>query len=130
MSMPKLTVRRSPPAAIESGVRAIRRVVVHASILKASKLCSGDVVALSEADDGNTKKDFAIGTLWPSLDIPQDVILISSSLFLTARLKEGAKVQLFDMSDQGAGKLPPGLPTMRDIEEAGTIYLRDRKSVV
>jgi AAA family ATPase len=83
------------------------------------------VVALSEADDGNTKKDFAIGTLWPSLDIPQDVILISSSLFLTARLKEGAKVQLFDMSDQGAGKLPPGLPTMRDIEEAGTIYLRD-----
>jgi AAA family ATPase len=99
--------------------------VVHASILKASKLCSGDVVALSEADDGNTKKDFAIGTLWPSLDIPQDVILISSSLFLTARLKEGAKVQLFDMSDQGAGKLPPGLPTMRDVEEAGTIYLRD-----
>jgi AAA family ATPase len=83
------------------------------------------VVALSEADDGNTKKDFAIGTLWPSLDIPQDVILISSSLFLTARLKEGAKVQLFDMSDQGAGKLPPGLPTMRDVEEAGTIYLRD-----
>jgi AAA family ATPase len=99
--------------------------VVHASILKASKLCSGDVVALSEADDRNTKKDFAIGTLWPSLDIPQDVILISSSLFLTARLKEGAKVQLFDMSDQGAGKLPPGLPTMRDVEEAGTIYLRD-----
>ncbi|KAG2127049.1 P-loop containing nucleoside triphosphate hydrolase protein [Suillus cothurnatus] len=123
--MPKLTVRRSPPAAIESGVRAIRRVVVHAIILKASKLCSGDVVALSEADDGNTKKDFAIGTLWPSLDIPQDVILISSSLFLTARLKEGAKVQLFDMSDQGAGKLPPGLPTMRDVEEVGTIYLRD-----
>ncbi|KAG1836114.1 P-loop containing nucleoside triphosphate hydrolase protein [Suillus subalutaceus] len=125
MSMPKLTVQRSAPAAIGTGVRAIRRVVVHASILKASKLCSGDVVALSAGDDGNTKKDFAIGTLWPSLDIPQDAILISSSLFLTARLKEGAKVQVFDVSDQGAGRTPPGLPTTRDVEEAGTICLRE-----
>ncbi|KAG1884034.1 P-loop containing nucleoside triphosphate hydrolase protein [Suillus subluteus] len=125
VSMPKLTVQRSAPAAIGTGVRAIRRVVVHAGILKASKLCSGDVVALSAGDDGNTKKDFAIGTLWPSLDIPQDVILISSSLFLTARLKEGAKVQVFDVSDQGAGRTPPGLPTMRDVEEAGTICLRE-----
>ncbi|KAG2114263.1 P-loop containing nucleoside triphosphate hydrolase protein [Suillus discolor] len=125
MSMPKLTVRCSAPAAIGTGVRAIRRVVVHASILKASQLCSGDVVALSGADDKVTKKDFAIGTLWPSLDIPQDVILISSSLFLTARLKEGATVQVFDVSDQGAGRPPSGLPTMRDVQEAGTICLRE-----
>ncbi|KAG1810902.1 P-loop containing nucleoside triphosphate hydrolase protein [Suillus subaureus] len=125
MPMPKLTARRSAPAVIGTGVRAIRRVVVHASILKASKLCSGDVVALSEADDGNTKKNFAIGTLWPSLDIPQDAILISSSLFLTACLKEGAKVQVFDVSDQGAGRPPPGLPTMRDVREAGAICLRE-----
>ncbi|KAG2359694.1 P-loop containing nucleoside triphosphate hydrolase protein [Suillus spraguei] len=125
MSIPKLTVRRSAPAAIGTGVRAIRRVVVHASILKASQMCSGDVVALSEADDGNIKKDFAIGILWPSLDIPQDVILISPSLFLTARLKEGAKAQVFDMSDQGAGRPSPGLPTIRDVEEAGAICLRE-----
>ncbi|KAG1899678.1 P-loop containing nucleoside triphosphate hydrolase protein [Suillus fuscotomentosus] len=125
MSMPKLTVRCSAPAAIGMGVRAIRRVVVHASVLKASQLCSGDVVALSGADDKITKKDFAIGTLWPSLDIPQDVILISSSLFLTARLKEGAAVQVFDVSDQGAGRPPLGLPTIRDVQEAGTISLRE-----
>ncbi|KAG1854042.1 AAA-domain-containing protein [Suillus tomentosus] len=125
MSMPKLTVRCSAPAAIGTGVRAIRRVVVHASVLKASQLCSGDVVALSGADDKITKKDFAIGTLWPSLDIPQDVILISSSLFLTARLKEGATVQVFDVSDQGAGRPPLGLPTIRDVQEAGTICLRE-----
>ncbi|KAG1814126.1 P-loop containing nucleoside triphosphate hydrolase protein [Suillus variegatus] len=125
MSMPKLTVRCSAPAAIGMGVRAIRRVVVHASILKASQLCSGDVVALSGADVKITKKDFAIGTLWPSLDIPQDVILISSSLFLTARLKEGAAVQVFDVSDQGAGRPPLGLPTIRDVQEAGTICLRE-----
>lgn len=56
MSMPKLTVRRSAPAAIGTGVRAIRRVVVHASVLKASQLRSGDLVALSEADDGSIKK--------------------------------------------------------------------------
>ncbi|KAG2038831.1 P-loop containing nucleoside triphosphate hydrolase protein [Suillus americanus] len=125
MSMPKLTVRRSAPTAIGTSVRAIRRVVVHASVLKASKLCSGDVVALSEADDRNIKKDFAIGTLWPSLDIPQDAIFISSSLFLTARLKDGAKVQVFDVSDQGAGRPPPGLPTMRDVQEAAIICLRE-----
>lgn len=126
MSMPKLTVRRSAPAAIGTGTRAIRRVVVHANILKASQLRSGDVIALSEADDGTTKKqDFAIGTLWPSLDVPQDAVLISSSLFLTARLKEGAKVQIFDLSDQGVGRRPPGLPAMRDVEEAGTICLRE-----
>ncbi|KAG1794579.1 P-loop containing nucleoside triphosphate hydrolase protein [Suillus plorans] len=125
MSMPKLTVRCSAPAAIGTGVRAIRRVVVHASILKASQLCSGDVVALSGTDGKITKKDFAIGTLWPSLDIPQDVILISSSLFLTARLKEGATVQVFDVSDQGAGRPPLGSPTMRDVQEAGTICLRE-----
>lgn len=126
MSMPKLTVLRSTPTAIGTSVRAIRRVVVHASILKASQLRSGDVVALSEAGDGDTKKqDFAIGTLWPSLDVPQDAISISSSLFLTARLKEGAKVQIFDVSNHGAGRAPPGLPTMRDIEEAGTICLRE-----
>lgn len=126
MSMPKLTVQRSAPGTIGTGVRAIRRVVVHASVLKASQLRSGDVVALSEADDGNTKKqDFAIGTLWPSLDIPQDAIFISSSLFLTARLKDGVKVQVFDVSDQGAGRPPPGLPSVRDVEEAGTICLRE-----
>ncbi|KAG1739442.1 P-loop containing nucleoside triphosphate hydrolase protein [Suillus paluster] len=125
ISMPKLTVQRDEPAASEMGIRAIRRVIVHASTLKASQLRSGDVVALSEVDDGNTKKDFAIGTLWPSLDVPQDAILISSSLFLTARLKEGTKVQVFDLSDQGTGRLPPGLPTLRDVEEAGTIRLRE-----
>ncbi|KAG0701900.1 P-loop containing nucleoside triphosphate hydrolase protein [Suillus ampliporus] len=126
MSMPKLTVWRNEPAASETGTRAIRRVIVHASTLKASQLRSGDVVALSEADDGNTKKqDFAIGTLWPSLDVPQDAVFISSSLFLTARLKEGTKVQLFDLSDQSAGRLLPGFPTLRDVEEAGTIRLRE-----
>lgn len=51
--------------------------------------------------------------------------MISSSLLLTARLKEGAKVQIFDMSDQGAGRPPPGLLAMRDVEEAGTICLRE-----
>ena len=55
-SMPKLTVGRIEPAASEIGIRAIRRIIVHASILKASQLRSGDVVALSEADSGKAKK--------------------------------------------------------------------------
>ncbi|KAG2128696.1 P-loop containing nucleoside triphosphate hydrolase protein [Suillus clintonianus] len=126
MSTSKLTVRRNEPAAGGTDIRAIRRVLVHASTLKASQLRSGNVVALSKAGDGNTKKrDFAIGTLWPSLDVPQDAVFISSSLFLTARLEEGTKVQLFDVSDQGIGRPPLGLPTLRDAEEAGAICLRE-----
>ncbi|KAG1720785.1 hypothetical protein EDB19DRAFT_1775441 [Suillus lakei] len=67
MSMPKLTVRRNKPAASGAGIRAIRRVMVHPSILKASQLRSGDVVALSEADDGNTKKVRIISCMSASL---------------------------------------------------------------
>ncbi|KAG2054115.1 AAA-domain-containing protein [Suillus hirtellus] len=34
-------------------------------------------------------------------------------------------VQVFDVSDQGAGRPPLGLPTIRDVQEAGTICLRE-----
>jgi hypothetical protein len=54
--MSRLTLGRIDPATSEIGIRAIRRVIVHASTLKASQLRSGDVIALSEADDGKTKK--------------------------------------------------------------------------
>ncbi|KAH7927650.1 AAA-domain-containing protein [Leucogyrophana mollusca] len=107
------------------GSRAARRVIVHADTLKSSKLFSGDVVALSEADNGNAKKNFAVGVLWPSLEIPQHSILVSSSLLLTARLAEGTRVQIFPLSSKAASKPPLGLPLLRDIQEASSIRFRE-----
>lgn len=55
-AMPRLTVGRIEPVDSEMGIRAIRRVIVHASTLKASQLRSGDVVALSKVDGIKSKK--------------------------------------------------------------------------
>lgn len=35
--------------------RAAKRVIIHADVLKASKLCSGDVVALRQVDSATNK---------------------------------------------------------------------------
>ncbi|EGO23346.1 hypothetical protein SERLADRAFT_438665 [Serpula lacrymans var. lacrymans S7.9] len=113
------------PAHLGAEFRAARRVIIHSDILKTSKLYSGDVVALSEADNGKAQKDFAVGVLWPSLDISQDSILVSSSILLTAGLVEGTKVQIFPLTGKVSSKVPLGLPSPRDIREAGTIRFKE-----
>ncbi|KAH7913370.1 P-loop containing nucleoside triphosphate hydrolase protein [Hygrophoropsis aurantiaca] len=123
MTSPILTVGLAEVK--DAGSRAVRRVIVHADTLKTSKLFSGDVVALSQTDNGKESKDYAVGVLWPSLEIPQHCILVSSSLLLTARLAEGARVQIFPLSSKAASKPPLGLPPLRDIQEAGCIRFRE-----
>ncbi|EGN94544.1 hypothetical protein SERLA73DRAFT_77916 [Serpula lacrymans var. lacrymans S7.3] len=113
------------PAHLGAEFRVARRVIIHSDILKTSKLNSGEVVALSEADNGKSQKDFAVGVLWPSLDISQDSILVSSSILLTAGLVEGTKVQIFPLTGKVSSKVPLGLPSLRDIREAGTIRFRE-----
>jgi AAA family ATPase len=69
----------------EAEVRAVRRVVVNAEVLKALKLCSGDIVALMGTEDltkvtasrinnstctkSPALQTFAVGVVWPSLEI-------------------------------------------------------------
>lgn len=60
MSVPRFTVFLSEAVADES--RSARRVIVHPDILKTLKLCSGDVIALSQGDNGSAKKVRNSGT--------------------------------------------------------------------
>ncbi|KIM36568.1 hypothetical protein M413DRAFT_449106 [Hebeloma cylindrosporum] len=105
--------------------RAARRVIFNPDFLKAAKLCTGDVVALS-SEENSAKKKFAVGVVWPSLDISQDALRISSSLLLTAGLAVGQRARIFPLSGLASTtKPPPGLPSLRQAEEASSIRLRE-----
>ncbi|KAJ3515828.1 hypothetical protein NLJ89_g1506 [Agrocybe chaxingu] len=107
----------------ENQPRAVRRVIFNSEFLKYAKLCTGDIVALSSGDSSASKKDFAVGVVWPSLDLPQGTILISTSLLLTAGLAVGQPARVVPLS--GSNKLPPGFPYLRNAQEAGTIRLKE-----
>ncbi|KAH9948308.1 AAA family ATPase [Amylocystis lapponica] len=106
--------------ASDSASRAARRVIVNAEVLKGAKLCAGDVVCLSAA--GEPKKAFAVGIAWPSHEIPHESVLVSSSLILTAKLHEGAKVQV---SPLNTAKPVPGLPFLQRACEARSVHLKE-----
>ncbi|KDR77600.1 hypothetical protein GALMADRAFT_245748 [Galerina marginata CBS 339.88] len=105
--------------------RAGRRLIFNADFLKAAKLCTGDVVALSSVDNSGSGKKFGVGVVWPSLDLSQESLLVSTSLLLTAGLEAGQRARIFPLSGLAATKLPPGLPSLRHVQEAGSIRLRE-----
>ncbi|KAF9234685.1 P-loop containing nucleoside triphosphate hydrolase protein [Melanogaster broomeanus] len=123
MSVARFTVSLSKAAEGES--RAAKRVIIHPDDLKTLKLCSGDVVALSLVDNGNAKKDFAVGILWPSLEVSQNAILLSPSLFLTARLTEGNQIQIIPLLGRSLNTATPCLPSLDDAQEARHVRLRE-----
>ncbi|KAL0960482.1 hypothetical protein HGRIS_005523 [Hohenbuehelia grisea] len=104
--------------------RAARRIICNAEVLKACKLCAGDVVAIASGDKTSTKKLFAVGVVWPSLDNSQDSILISSSLLRTAQLEIGSLAHLYPLA-AGSNKLVLGLPAVRQAKEAGVIKVKE-----
>ena len=65
MSPPSFTVSLSEVADGES--RKAKRVIIHTDNLKSLKLCSGDVVALSQVDNGSSEKVRigGAGNTWP-----------------------------------------------------------------
>ncbi|KAF8875657.1 P-loop containing nucleoside triphosphate hydrolase protein [Infundibulicybe gibba] len=105
--------------------RAARRVIFSADFLKATKLCTGDVIALSREDNAGSWKEFAVGIVWPSLEISQDTVSVPASILLTARLEAGQKVHIFPLSGLACSKSPPGVPSLREIPEAGVIQLQE-----
>ncbi|KAF5374178.1 hypothetical protein D9615_008879 [Tricholomella constricta] len=104
--------------------RAARRVIFNPDVLKSAKLCTGDIIALSNGDGAISRKDYAVGIAWPSLEMSQDSVFVPTSLRLTARLEIGDKVQIFPLSGP-TFKPPPGLPSLRHLQEAGTIRLKE-----
>ncbi|KAI6110568.1 AAA-domain-containing protein [Pisolithus croceorrhizus] len=108
----------------DSDHRAARRVIVHPDVLKASKLCSGDVVALRQVDS-IIDKHIAVGVLWPSLDIPPNSLLVSRSLLLTARVIEGSQIQIFPLSGKPTSGAIDWLPSLQNVREAKSVRLRE-----
>ncbi|EMD39468.1 hypothetical protein CERSUDRAFT_111775 [Gelatoporia subvermispora B] len=104
----------------ETVARAARRVIVNAEILKGARLCAGDVVALSAA--GAQTKAFAVGIAWPSLELSQDSVLASLPLLLTAQVPDGSRVRICPLNTV---KPPPGLPSLRQAQEARFVRLRE-----
>ncbi|KAI0687036.1 AAA family ATPase [Earliella scabrosa] len=99
--------------------RASRRIVINADVLKQAKLYAGDVVAISPVE---SPSNIAVGVAWPSTELPQDAVLVSQPLLLSAKVSQGAKVNLFPLD---APKLPPGIPSLRHAELAQVIRVRE-----
>ncbi|KAG5728058.1 ATPase family gene 2 protein [Termitomyces sp. T112] len=113
---------------LEPSFHAARRVIFNADVLKAAKLCTGDIVVLVNGVRPNSRKGVAIGIAWPSLEVTQESVLVPTSLRLTARLQAGEQVQIYALSSATSPKLPPGLPSLKNLQEAGTICLREISS--
>ncbi|KAJ6584862.1 P-loop containing nucleoside triphosphate hydrolase protein, partial [Mycena capillaripes] len=102
--------------------RAARRVVLNAEVLKAAKVTTGDVVAISAHDS----KDFAIGIAWPSSELPSQSVSVSISLYLTAGLQNGQHVQVFSLPKTASSNNNPlRLPPLNQIQEATEIRLKE-----
>ncbi|PBK95802.1 AAA-domain-containing protein [Armillaria gallica] len=104
---------------------AVRRVILHPEVLKTVKLCTGDVVALSSGDTLDIVKDFAVGIVWPCTDVSQESLVVSSSLLLTARLEAGQRARIVPLAGIAPSKLPPGLPSLRQVQDASTIRVHE-----
>ncbi|KAK0430724.1 AAA family ATPase [Armillaria borealis] len=104
---------------------AVRRVILHPEVLKTVKLCTGDVVALSSGDTLDVVKDFAVGIVWPCTDVSQESLVVSSSLLLTARLEAGQRARIVPLAGIAPSKLPPGLPSLRQVQDASTIRVHE-----
>ncbi|KAI0260648.1 AAA family ATPase [Gloeopeniophorella convolvens] len=109
--------------------RAIRRIIVNSDVVKATKLCAGDVVALvdlsASQENGKQKRPFSVGTLWPSLELDSDTVEIAVNLMNTARLTEGSKTVIFPLNVQGTNTLPSWLPSLRKMPQADAVRLRE-----
>lgn len=57
--------------------------------------------------------------------MPLTAVVVSCSLLLTAQLEAGQQACIFPLSGLASSKVPPGLPSLRTAQEAGTIRLKE-----
>ncbi|KAF8491156.1 AAA family ATPase [Russula emetica] len=104
--------------------RAVRRVFLSDHALKLAKLFAGDVVVLTAASDiYQEQRHFAVGTVWPSSGLSNDVAELATTLLLTAHLSEGSKVVIFPLSSIHATTRPTWLPSLQEAHHADTVRL-------
>ncbi|KAI9452786.1 AAA family ATPase [Lactarius psammicola] len=103
--------------------RAVRRIFVNSDAIKMSKLYAGDVVVLVAAEAAGSSPLYAVGEIWPSLELASDVVEAATTLLLTARISEGSRVVIYPLSAQNATKRFTWLPSLQAAQHAVTMQL-------
>ncbi|EJD02417.1 AAA family ATPase [Fomitiporia mediterranea MF3/22] len=119
-----------------SSSRASRRILINPDILKSAKVFAGDVVAISAVQhDNSTPLAFAVGIVWPSQDVPPDVIYVRSSVacishshMLSASLEEKTKIRVVSLTDKRSSAGLPSLKGMRDAHSVVVTESTDSRS--
>ncbi|EIN12273.1 AAA-domain-containing protein [Punctularia strigosozonata HHB-11173 SS5] len=108
---------------LDADPRAVRRITVHAEVLSAAKLYAGDVVALlGTKNEAQESKPFAVGVVWPSMEISPTEIEASSTMIQTAKLSESSTARIVPLSGK---QIPYGLPNAQSIREAFYVSLKE-----
>ncbi|KAI0286546.1 AAA family ATPase [Russula brevipes] len=104
--------------------RAIRRIFLGSDAMKSAKWFSGDVVALAAAPENcQQQRPFAVGTVWPSLELANDVVELAATLLLTADISEGSKVVIHPLSSPSTVQRPTWLPSLQAARHADIVRL-------
>ncbi|KAF5374922.1 hypothetical protein D9758_000017 [Tetrapyrgos nigripes] len=107
---------------LETSSRAVRRVFLNADVLRALKLSTGDVVAITKNINAPASA-FAVGIAWPSIEQSSDSVYLSSELVLTAQIE--LNQEIFVLPLPTAQKTPNGLPSLRQMQDARLIRLKE-----
>jgi hypothetical protein len=137
----------------DSGTRAAKRITFNSEALKSVKLSTGDVIAISGTGTVEVSNDpiawyltyingqkYSIGVAWPALEVASDgetnknlpmfssdlvaVVLVSSSLLLTANLKLGQEVTIRRVSASQSGSAA-NLPSLENAQSAAAIKVKE-----
>ncbi|KAH8984441.1 AAA family ATPase [Lactarius akahatsu] len=109
------------PNQVNITARAVRRIFVNSDAIKMSKLYAGDVVALVPAHAAG--RHYAVGEIWPSLELAGDVVEAAITLLLTSRILEGSSIVIYPLGAQNTTKRPTWLPSLRAVQHADTVQL-------
>ncbi|TFK22011.1 AAA family ATPase [Coprinopsis marcescibilis] len=116
----------------EYGPRTARRITVNPDILKSSKLCTGDVVAVTKSQKSNPQKMYRQEVRFDSISLGTCpfklnglALEISLSHALTAGLEEGEPARLYPLTGAASASKPPGLPSVQHAKEARKILLQE-----
>ncbi|KAH9978347.1 P-loop containing nucleoside triphosphate hydrolase protein [Russula compacta] len=104
--------------------RAVRRIFISDDAMKLAKWLAGDVVVLLLVAPSQLRRPFAVGTLWPSSELPNDVVELATTLLLTAHISEGSRAVVSHlMSSLNTTMRPTWLPSLQEAHHADTVRL-------
>ncbi|OCB85958.1 AAA family ATPase [Sanghuangporus baumii] len=106
--------------------RASRRILLNADLLKNAKIFAGDVIAVTASDQSDSRpRAFSVGVAWPSQDASPDVVYLSESHILSARLQDNSRARVVPLANR---KSSPGLPSLEGMQNARSITLTETEN--